>query len=151
MDRVPFSFSYFTVCVCVCVGGEVAACARARARVCVCVCVYCFSSASLNQMLSTVRTVLTLLPLPFPLNLFVLAGSPSRGGDVTVYVYDINQHSLPTPLYSVLVSISVCMALSTVFHSKNSRNNSPLSHSVFWSYFCLIGSFNSISHKESLP
>ena len=46
-------------------------------------------------------------------------GSPSRGGDVTVNVYDINQPSLPTPFYSVLVSISVFMALSTVFHSIN--------------------------------
>ena len=61
---------------------------------------------------------------------FVPAGSPSRGGDVTVYVYDINQLSLPTPFYSVLVSISVFMALSTVFHSINSPDNSPLSHSV---------------------
>ena len=44
-------------------------------------------------------------------------GSPSRGGDVAVYVFDINQLSLPTPFYSVLVSVSVCMALSTVFRS----------------------------------
>ena len=33
------------------------------------------------------------------------AGSPSRGGDVKVYVCDMNQPSLPTPFYSVLVSI----------------------------------------------
>ena len=57
-------------------------------------------------------------------------GSPSRGGDVVVYVFDINQPSLPTPFYSVLVSISVFMALSTVFHSIHSPDNSPLSHSV---------------------
>ena len=56
--------------------------------------------------------------------------SPSRGGDVGVYVFDVNQPSLPTPFYSVLVSISVFMALSTVFHSINSPDNSPLSHSV---------------------
>ena len=42
-------------------------------------------------------------------------GSPSRGGDVAVYV---------------LVSLSVFMALSTVFHLINSPDNSPLSHSV---------------------
>ena len=61
----------------------------------------------------------------------VPAGSPSRGGDVAVYVFDINQPSLPTPFsYSVLVSISVFMSLSTVFHSINSPDNSPLSHSV---------------------
>ena len=33
-------------------------------------------------------------------------------------------------LYSVLVAVSVFMALSTVFHSINSPNNSLLSHSV---------------------
>ena len=55
-------------------------------------------------------------------------GSPSSGGDVAVYVLDINQPSLPTPFYSVLVSVSVFMALSTVFHSMNSPDNSPLSH-----------------------
>ena len=37
----------------------------------------------------------------------VPAGSPSRGGDVKVCVLDINQPSLPSPFYSVLVSISL--------------------------------------------
>ena len=37
----------------------------------------------------------------------VPAGSPSRGGDVKVYVLDINQPSLPNPFYSVLVSFSL--------------------------------------------
>ena len=37
-------------------------------------------------------------------------------GNGAVYVFDINHLSLPTPFYSVLVSISVFMALSTVFH-----------------------------------
>ena len=41
----------------------------------------------------------------------VPSGTPSRGSDVAVYVYDINLPSLPTPFYSVLVSISVFMAL----------------------------------------
>ena len=70
----------------------------------------------------------------------VPASSHSHCGDVAVYVFDINQPSLPTPLYSVLVSISVFMALSTVFHSIKFSDNSPLSHSVllvlflsFWS------------------
>ena len=45
------------------------------------------------------------------------AGSRSRGRDVMVYVSDRNQPSLPTPIYSILVSISVFMALSTVLHS----------------------------------
>ena len=64
------------------------------------------------------------------LSLMVPAGSPSRGADVTVYVFDINQPSLPTPFYSILVSISVFLVLSTVFHSINSPDDSPLSHSV---------------------
>ena len=56
-------------------------------------------------------------------------GSPSRGGDFAVCIFDINQPSLPTPFHSVLVSVSVLMALSTVFHSINSPDNSSLSHS----------------------
>ena len=56
--------------------------------------------------------------------------SPSRGGDVTAYVYDINQPSFPTPFNFVLVSVSVFMALSTVFESVISPDNSPFSHSV---------------------
>ena len=44
----------------------------------------------------------------------VSAGSPSRGTDVTVYIKDVNQPSLPIPFYSVLVSVSVFMALSTI-------------------------------------
>ena len=68
-------------------------------------------------------------------------GSPSRGGDVAVYVFSINLPSLPTPFHSVLVSMSVFMALSTVFLSINSPDNSPLSHSdlpvlflPYWSF-----------------
>ena len=73
----------------------------------------------------------------------VSAGSPSCGGEVVVYVKDINQLSLPpTHLYSVLVSVSVFItALSTVFHSINSPENSLLSPSVlpvlilsYWSF-----------------
>ena len=41
----------------------------------------------------------------------VPAGSPSRGGDVAFHVMDINQLSLPTLFYSVLVSVSVSVAL----------------------------------------
>ena len=57
------------------------------------------------------------------------------------FMSDINQPSLPTPFYSVLVSIRIFMALSTVFHSTNSPDNSPFSHSVlvalavpYWSF-----------------
>ena len=46
------------------------------------------------------------------------------------FMSDVNQLSLLTPFYSVLVSVSVFMALSIVFHSINSPDNSPFSHSV---------------------
>ena len=47
---------------------------------------------------------------------------------VAVYGFDTNQPSLPTLFYSVFVSISVCMALSTVFHSiKSPRQLSAFS------------------------
>ena len=45
----------------------------------------------------------------------VPTGSPSRGGDVPVYVFDINQPSLPTPFHSVLVSVSVFIAIQLYF------------------------------------
>ena len=57
-------------------------------------------------------------------------GSLSRGGDVSVYVCDVNQPSLPTPFYSVLMSVSVSLVFSTVVHSINSPDNSPFSDSV---------------------
>ena len=60
----------------------------------------------------------------------VPADSPSRGGDVAVYVFDISQRSFSTSFYSVLVSFSVFMALSAVFHCVHSINKSLLSHSV---------------------
>ena len=71
----------------------------------------------------------------------VPVGSPTCGEDVAIYVFHINQPSLPTPFYSVLVSSSVLMALSTVFHSKNSPANSLLSHSVLPVLFLLCWSF----------
>ena len=46
------------------------------------------------------------------------------------FMSDINQPSLPIAFYSVLVSVTVFMALSTVFHSINSPDNSPFSDSV---------------------
>ena len=80
------------------------------------------------------------------------AGSPSRGGDVAVYVLDINQPSLPTPFYSVLLSIPLLMTLATVFHSIYSPNKSPFSHSVLPVLsLCLVGPFNYMSLYESLP
>ena len=69
-------------------------------------------------------------------------GSPSRGGDVAVDVFDINQPTMPTPFYSGLVSISVFMDLSTVFLFINSPENSPLSQSVLLVLFLPYWSFH---------
>ena len=80
----------------------------------------------------------------------VPAGSSSRGEDVVVFVRDIHEPSLPTPFYSVVVSISVFMALSTVSHSMNSPDNSPLSHSVLPVLILPHWSFQ-LSPYESLP
>ena len=53
--------------------------------------------------------------------------------------------------YSVLVSVSVFMTLSTAFHSVNSPYNSPFSHPIFFrSYLRFIGPFNSMSLYKSL-
>ena len=62
-----------------------------------------------------------------------LDGSPRahlRVVGILRFMSDINQLSLPTPFYSVSVSSYVLLALSTVFHSIHSPNNSPFSHSV---------------------
>ena len=63
------------------------------------------------------------------------------------FMSDTNQPSLPTPFYSVLVSISVFMALSTVFHSICSPDNSPFSHPVlpYWSFHLYISLWQSPS------
>ena len=84
-----------------------------------------------SPRLSVMRECLAItVSVPNLTSPYVPVGSPSRGGDVAVYVLDINQPSLPTPFYPVLVSDSVFMALSTVFQCINSPHNSPLSHSV---------------------
>ena len=79
--------------------------------------------------------------LRFLPNAEVPTGSPSRGRDVAVYVFDINQPSSLAPFYSALASVSVFMAASTALHSINSPDNSLLSHSVvlvlfppYWSF-----------------
>ena len=89
--------------------------------------------------------VFSLFLLPSPM---VPAGSPSHGGDVTVYVKDINQPNFPTPFYSVFLSISVFMALSTVFHSIILPTTLRCLSLFYW---CLIGPFNYISLYVSLP
>ena len=57
------------------------------------------------------------------------ASSFSRGGMLR-FMSDRIHPSLPTPFYSAVVSISVFMVLSTVFHSIHSHDNSPFSDSV---------------------
>ena len=84
----------------------------------------------MKKLISTPVSVLT-----------VPTGSPSRGGDVAVYVFDFVIN---------LPSVFVFMALSTVFHSINSPNDSAFSL-FFRSYFCLIGPFNYISFYDCLP
>ena len=99
--------------------------------------------AEAGQVIGSPDPYIQLLPAYL---LSVPMGSPSRDGDVAVYVFDMNQPSLPTLFYSVLVSISTSLALSTVFHSINSPNNSQLSHSVlpviflpYWSFqLCIL-------------
>ena len=75
--------------------------------------------------------MLTLQTFCFAPTFWVPAGSPSRDGDDTVDVYDINQPSLPTLFNSVLVSVSVFMALSTVFQSINPPENSRFLYLFF--------------------
>ena len=96
-------------------------------------------------------SAIALFKQPCGLVFTVPARSPSRGGDVTVFVNDTNRLSLPTPFYSVLMSVSVFMALSTVFHSITSPDNSPFSHSVLPVLPLPYGPFNYISLSESLP
>ena len=80
--------------------------------------------------------------------LTVPTGLPSSVADIAVYVFvfDINQPSLPTPFDSVLVSVSVFKALSTVFHSINSPDNSSSLISVLLLfstvYIFMVVSFN---------
>ena len=78
----------------------------------------------------------------------VNVGSPSRGWDVCSY--DVNQPSFPTDFYSVLVSISAFMAFSTVFHFRNTPDNSALSHSVLLVLFLLCCSFQLYTSYETL-
>ena len=57
------------------------------------------------------------------------------------FMSGFDQPSLSTPFHSIFVSVSVLMALSTVFRSINSPDNSPFSNSVlpvlslpYWSF-----------------
>ena len=84
----------------------------------------------------------------------VPTGSHSHGGDVAVSVSHKPTELTHTFFFSssfVLVFVSVYMALSTVFHSISSPDNSPFSNSVlpvlflpYWSFFNYI-SFMEVS------
>ena len=87
----------------------------------------------------------------------VPAGSASRRGEYCDNV--LHQARSPTPFYSVLLSVSLFMDVSNVFHSLNPPDNPPdkslLSYSVLPVVFILDWSFqlfvNYISLYESLP
>ena len=71
----------------------------------------------------------------------VLCGAPASPVVKGLMSKKVNQPSLPTPFDSVPVSISVFMALPTVFHSVISPDSSPFSYSVpvilalpYWSF-----------------
>ena len=82
---------------------------------------------------------------------FFPAGSPSCGGDVTVYAFDINWLSFPIPFYYVLVYISVFIAISNAFFlSIHFPDNSPFSHSVLPVLPLSYWSFELLSLYESL-
>ena len=82
----------------------------------------------------------------------VPAGSPSRGGDVTVYVQDTNQPSLPALFFYVLF---LCLFLSygpfncIPFHTILPTTLRFLTR-FFRSSLCLTGPFNYMSLSESL-
>ena len=110
-------------------------------------------------------TTTTLSPYPFcPLSVsltvclfshllsvsFVPAGSPSRTGDVAVYVFDINQPSLPTPFYSVLGLFLSLWPFQLYFVPQILPATLCFLTQFFRPYFCLIGPFNYLSLYEIL-
>ena len=82
-------------------------------------------------------------------SLGVPAGLPPRGGDVAVYVFD--NRACPLLFILFLCLFLPFMALSTVFHSINSPDNSPLSHSVLPVLFLPYWSFQLSTFKKKSP
>ena len=77
--------------------------------------------------------------------------SPSHGGDAVVYVFDINQPSLPT----LLLILFLCLFLflwpfQLYFIPYILPTTLPFLTLFFRSYFCLIGPFIYISLSLSL-
>ena len=109
------------------------------------------TSLSLDTFLHLLVSTMSWL-LPFdshcectPISVLVSCDAPSQVHlhvvGMLLFMSDINQPSLPTPFCSILVSISIFTALSTVFHSITSPYNSSLSHSVLPVLFLLYWSF----------
>ena len=172
MRRCTLAF-YVNVCVCVCVC--VCVRARAHARVCVCMCVRaCLRARNVYDCVCQHRLE------SFTSSIFTFVSSPYlRTHTLHCFVQRSNSYSdacfifqgltftywgcwglclwhksteLPTPFHSLLVSVSVFMALSTVFYSINSPANSPLSRSVlpvlflpYWSFRLYISAWKSPS------
>ena len=83
----------------------------------------------------------------------VPVGSPSRGGDVAVYVLDINQASLPTPFYSVLFLLFYYCVYFCLYASFNCISFHEISRQFSTFSLCtsrLIGPFNYISIHDSI-
>ena len=72
----------------------------------------------------------------------VPAGTPSRDGDVKVCVFDINQPTLTTPFYSVLVSISLLWPFHLYFNPEILPTTLRILILFSQSYFCLTGSIH---------
>ena len=95
-----------------------------------------------------VGTILVLAFFSHRASTLVSAGLPSRGGDVAVYVFDINQPSLFTPFFPILFLCLFCLygPLNCISIHKFSRR-----FSVFSLCSCgLIGPFHYMSLYESL-
>ena len=108
-----------------CIQSVVAASSRTTYRVC------CYSAIQ-NRI-----SVYSLLSQNLPEQLIVCCCNAFQNKSPLVHLHvvgmsmsDMSQPSLPTTFHSVAVSVCIFMALSTVFHSINSPDNSPFSYSV---------------------
>ena len=72
--------------------------------------------------------------------LFVPVGSSSGGGNVAVYVFDVNQPSLPTPFLCSCAYFRLYGHFNCIY-SINFTNNPLLSHSVLLVLFLPLWSF----------
>ena len=106
---------------------------------------------SISKRTAHMSCVIQCTKLTYSVSQCIPMGSPSHGGNVTVYIWH-KPTKLAHPFLSVLVAISVFMALSTVLHLINSPDNSPFSHSVlvvlslpYWSFQLYISFWKSPS------